>query len=231
MINLLYENLIAGGAYRYFLSGLGVTLLIIITGLCIGTAAGVILCAMSRSRFRLLRSFARVYFLLMSGTPVLLLLTLFYYVVLVPFGIEALATSIIVFGLRSGALISEIMRTALSSVDRGQNQAARTLGFSGFGAFRYVTLPQAIRFGKPLYRYSAVTMVQDTSVVGYITVSDLTRVVSNMGSRTGNPFLAITAGIVLYLLLSWIVNLCFTVKPRRLKGPAAGNESFGVKTA
>jgi polar amino acid transport system permease protein/polar amino acid transport system substrate-binding protein len=123
------------------------------------------------------------------------------------------------------------MRNALSSVDPGQILAARTLGFSGPGAFLYVTLPQAIRFGKPLYRYSAVTIVQDTSVVGYITVSDLTRIVSNMGSRTGNPFLAIAAGIVLYLLLSWIVNLCFTTKPRRSKSPAAGNESFGTKAA
>ncbi|MDR2740790.1 MAG: ABC transporter permease subunit [Treponema sp.] len=215
MLQILYENLIADGAYRYFLSGLGVTLCIIITGLGIGTIAGAILCAMSHSRFPLLRFFARVYFLLMSGTPVLLLLTLFYYVVLVPFGIDALGTSMIVFGLRSGALIGEIMRNALNSVDRGQIQAARTLGFSGTGAFLYVTLPQAIRFGKPLYRYSAVTLVQDTSVVGYITVSDLTRIVSNMGSRTGNPFLAIVAGIILYLLLSWIVSLCFSTKPRR----------------
>jgi polar amino acid transport system permease protein/polar amino acid transport system substrate-binding protein len=230
MINLLYENLIAGGAYRYFLLGLGVTLLITATGLCIGTIAGVLLCAMSRSRFRLFRFFVRVYFLLMSGTPVLLLLTLFYYVVLVPLGTDALATAVIVFGLRSGALIGEIMKNALESVDRGQIQAARTLGFSPFGAFLHITLPQALRFGKPLYRHSAVTILQDTSVVGYITVSDLTRVVNNMGSRTGNPFLAMSVGIVLYLLLSWIVSLCFNTPERRRSGAStAGNETIGTK--
>jgi polar amino acid transport system permease protein/polar amino acid transport system substrate-binding protein len=232
MIDLLYENLIGGGAYKYFLLGVGVTLFITVAGLCIGTIAGVILCAMSRSRFRLFRFFVRVYFLLMSGTPVLLLLTLFYYVVLVPFGIDALATTVIVFGLRSGALIGEIMKNALSSVDRGQIQAARTLGFSRTGTFLYVTLPQALRFGKPLYRHSAVTILQDTSVVGYITVSDLTRVVNNMGSRTGNPFLAMAVGIALYLLLSWIVSLCFNTSERRRPGAStAKTKFFGTKAA
>jgi polar amino acid transport system permease protein/polar amino acid transport system substrate-binding protein len=230
MINLLYENFIAGGAYIYFLLGLGVTLLIMIIGLFVGTIVGVLLCAMSRSRFRPFRYLVRVYFLLMSGTPVLLLLMLFYYVVLVPFGIDALGTATIVFGLRSGALICEIMRNALGSVDRGQIQAARTLGFSGIGAFLHITLPQALRFGKPLYRHCAITLLQDTSVVGYITVSDLTRIVNNMGSRTGNPLLAMAVGIILYLLLSWIVSLCFnTPEHRRTVASSARNETIGTK--
>jgi polar amino acid transport system permease protein/polar amino acid transport system substrate-binding protein len=226
MIDLLYENLIAGDAYKYFLLGLEVTLLIMAAGLCIGTIAGAILCAMSRSRFRLFRFFVRIYSLLMSGTPVLLLLTLFYYVVLVPLGTDALATAVIVFGLRSGAHIGEIMNNALDSVDRGQIQAARTLGFSPFGAFLHITLPQALRFGKPLYRHSAITILQDTSVVGYITVSDLTRVVNNMGSRTGNPFLAMAVGIILYLLLSWIVSLCFITTDRRRPGGSTAKTGF-----
>jgi polar amino acid transport system permease protein/polar amino acid transport system substrate-binding protein len=232
MLNLLYENLIADGAYRYFLLGLGVTLLITMAGLGIGTIAGAILCAISRSRFWFLRFFARIYFLLMSGTPVLLLLTLFYYVALAPFGTDALATAVIVFGLRSGALIGEIMRSALDSVDRGQIQAARTLGFSGTGAFLHITLPQALRFAKPLYRHNAITILQDTSVVGYITVSDLTRIVNNMGSRTGNPFLAMAVGIALYLLLSWIISLCFnTAKDHRPKDSVVEHKPFEIKAA
>jgi polar amino acid transport system permease protein/polar amino acid transport system substrate-binding protein len=229
MIDLLYKNLVADGAYRYFLLGLGITLLITAVGLLSGTIAGAIFCAISRSPFRLLRFFARVYFLLMSGTPVLLLLTLFYYVVLAPFSTDALATAIIVFGLRSGALIGEIMRSALDSVDRGQIQAARTLGFSAAGTFLHVTLPQAMRFARPLYRHSAITILQDTSVVGYITVSDLTRMVNNMGSRTGNPFLAMAVGIALYLLLSWIVSLCFNSSERRRDGAPTARKTLKDK--
>jgi polar amino acid transport system permease protein/polar amino acid transport system substrate-binding protein len=232
MIDLLYRNLIADGAYRYFLLGLGMTLLVTMTGLLIGTIAGAILCAASRSPFRPLQLLARAYFLLMSGTPVLLLLTLFYYVVLAPFSTDAPVTAIIVFGLRSGALIGEIMQSALASVDRGQIQAARTLGFSAAGAFFHVTLPQALQFARPLYRHSAITLLQDTSVVGYITVNDLTRTVNNMGSRTGNPFLSMATGIFLYLLLSWIISLCFNIPERRHnRASSAGNETFRTKAA
>ena len=215
MPRFLYENLIADGAYKYFLSGLGITLLITVVGLLIGTTVGVVFCVISRSRFRVFRAFARVYFPFISGTPVLMLLMLFYYVILAPAGTDALATAVIVFSLRSGALIGEIMRSSLESVDRGQILAARTLGFNAAGAFLYVTLPQALQFGKPLYRHSAITLLQDTSVVGYITVNELTRVINSMGSRTGNPLFAMMVGIVMYLLLSWMISLCFTDRKHR----------------
>jgi polar amino acid transport system permease protein/polar amino acid transport system substrate-binding protein len=210
-MNFLYENLIADGAYRYFLLGLGVTLLITIAALIMGTVIGAFLCMMSRSRFRVLNTISRIYFLFMGGTPVLLILMLFYYVIFAPFGTDAIITSIITFGLRSGALIGEIMKSALASVNSSEILAARTLGFSSTGAFLNVTLPQAVQFSKTLYRHSAITLLQDTSVVGYITVSDLTRVVNSMGSRTGNPVVALAVGIGLYLLLSWIVSLFFNI--------------------
>jgi polar amino acid transport system permease protein/polar amino acid transport system substrate-binding protein len=211
----LYDNLIADGAYRFFLMGLGLTLFIVLLGLIIGTFSGIILCAMSRSRLSILRITARYYTLLMSGTPVILLLMLFFFVVLAPFGTEAVLTAIIVFGLRSGALIGEIMRNALAGVEQGQINAARTLGFSRLGAFLNITLPQAIGIGKPLYRHTIVTLLQDTSVVGYITVNDLTRVVNAMGSRTGNPLAAMLVGITLYLLLSGLISFIFNISDSR----------------
>jgi polar amino acid transport system permease protein/polar amino acid transport system substrate-binding protein len=227
-----YENFIADGAYLFFLQSLGVTLFITALGLLIGTITGVILCILSRSSFRVLRALSRVYFVFMGGTPVLLILMLFYYVILAPIGTSALITAVIAFGLRSGALLGEVMKSALDSVDRGQILAARTLGFSRVGAFFYITLPQAIRFGKPLYRHSAITLLQDTSVVGYITVTDLTRVVSNMGSRTGNPLLSLGVGIALYLLLSSVISLFFrTGKCRSFANRSAPEGSQAVKAA
>jgi polar amino acid transport system permease protein/polar amino acid transport system substrate-binding protein len=214
----LYENLIAGGAYRFFLLGLSITMLIAATGLLIGTASGAILCAMCRCHFRLLRSLARIYILFMSGTPVLLILMLFFYVILAPLGTNAVVTAIIVFGLRSGAFIAGIMNSALSGVEPGQISAARTLGFSRLGAFRYIILPQAVRLGSPLFKQSAVTLVQDTSVVGYITANDLTRVVNSMGSRTGNPLAALLVGIALYLMLSAIVNAVLGIGDKQRRG-------------
>ena len=211
MIQFLYENLIADGAWRFFLTGIGITFLIVLQGLIIGTFCGIILCAMSLCRFRILQAVSRVYILFMSGTPVILILMLFFYVILAPFGTEAVITAIIAFGLRSGALIGEIMKSALAGVDQGQVNAARTLGFSRMGAFLHVTLPQAIRVGKPLYKHNVVTLLQDTSVVGYINVNDLTRVVNSMGSRTGNPLVSLLVGIAIYLLLSAVISSLFNI--------------------
>ena len=217
MIRFLYENLFADGAWRFFLSGISITLLIVAVGLAIGTISAVILCAMSCSKYAIMRNTARVYILFMSGTPVILILMLFFYVILAPFGTDAALTAIVAFGLRSGALIGEIMKTALQGVDQGQINAARTLGFSRIGAFLHVTLPQAIRIGKPLYKHNAVTLLQDTSVVGYITVNDLTRVVNSMGSRTGNPVVSLLVGIAIYLLLSAVISFLFNITGKSAK--------------
>ena len=219
MTQFLYENLIADGAWRFFLSGMGVTLLIVLQGLIIGTFCGIILCAMARSSFRVLQTIARIYTLFMSGTPVILILMLFFYVVLAPFGTDAVLTAIIAFGLRSGALVGEIMKTALNGVEQGQINAARTLGFSRSGAFLHVTLPQALRIGRPLYRHNAVTLLQDTSIVGYITVNDLTRVVNSMGSRTGNPLIALVVGIAIYLILSAVISFIFNLTDKYSRRP------------
>ena len=219
MTQFLYENLISDGAWRFFLSGMGVTLLIVLQGLIIGTFCGIILCVMARSRFGFLQAISRVYTLFMSGTPVILILMLFFYVVLAPFGTDAVITAIIAFGLRSGALVGEIMKTALDGVEQGQINAARTLGFSRWGAFLHVTLPQALRIGRPLYRHNTVTLLQDTSIVGYITVNDLTRVVNSMGSRTGNPLISLVVGIVIYLLLSAVISFIFNLSDKYSRRP------------
>jgi len=220
MIQFLYENLIADGAWRFFLTGIGITLLIVLHGLIIGTFCGIILCAMSRSRFRILQAVSRIFILFMSGTPVILILMLFFYVILAPFGTDAVITAIVAFGMRSGALIGEIMKSALSGVDQGQVNAARTLGFSRMGAFFHVTLPQAIRIGKPLYKHNVVTLLQDTSVVGYITVNDLTRVVNSMGSRTGDPLISLIVGIAIYLSLSAVISFLFNISIKRQRKTA-----------
>jgi polar amino acid transport system permease protein/polar amino acid transport system substrate-binding protein len=222
-MDFIYENLIAGGAYKFFLSGLGITVLITAMGLLIGTAVGVCLCALSRSRFRVLRGIFRGYMIVMGGTPALLVLMLFYYVLFAPLRINALSTAFIAFGLKVGADIGEIMKSALSAVDRGQIQAARTLGFTAAGAFFHITLPQAARFGRPLYKNAAISLLQYTSITGYITVTELTRVVNSVQARTGQPFASMAVGIVLYLLLAALMNGFF-----RLADIRGGTSSSGA---
>lgn len=209
LLGLLYETLIAGDAYRYFLSGMGVTVLITLVGTLIGTAVGAILCVLSLSRFKAARFFYRIYSTIVGGTPTLLFLMLSYYAILAPFISSALTIAFLAFGLKIGVNAGEIIKSAIAGVDAGQIQAARTLGFSASGAFFNITFPQAAAFALPLYRNMILDLLQWTSVAGYITIADLTRVVNNMQARTGQPFFAMTMGVVLYLAIAGLIHFLF----------------------
>ncbi|MDR0952470.1 MAG: ABC transporter permease subunit [Oscillospiraceae bacterium] len=210
-----YENFIADGAWKPFASGLGTTVLITVSALLLGTLLGALLCAMARARYGVLRGFSRWYTLLVRGTPVLLLLMLFYYVILAPLKTDALITAFIAFGLNSAAHIGQIMQSGLSGVDPVEIDAARSLGFSKSGVFFLVQLPQAVRIAKPVYQNAIINLLQWTSVVGYVSITDLTRVVNNMGARTGRPFVALAVGIIIYLLLAWFVHLLFNAREKK----------------
>jgi polar amino acid transport system permease protein/polar amino acid transport system substrate-binding protein len=215
-MDFIYQNFIADGAWKPFAAGLRETLLITLASLAIGTALGAGLCAMARSKNRILRGISKWYTLLVRGTPVLLLLMLFYYVILAPLGTDALITAFIAFGLNCGAHIGQIMQAGLSGVDENEVEAALSLGFSKIGAFFTVQLPQAAAIAKPVYQNAVVNLLQWTTVVGYISISDLTRVVNNMGSRTGQPFIALAVGILAYLLLAWVIHVVFNIKKKKV---------------
>jgi len=124
---------------------------------------------------------------------------------------DGIYVAIIAFALNSAAHIAEIMKAGLESVDPGQMMAARTLGFTKYQAFYYITLPQAGEFARPVFQNAVINVIQWTSVVGYITVSDLTRVINSIGARTADPFSIIFVGIILYLALAYATYLIFNL--------------------
>jgi polar amino acid transport system permease protein/polar amino acid transport system substrate-binding protein len=204
-MEFLLDNFVRDGAYKPLLDGLKVTVSVTFAAFVIGILLGALLCAMARSKVKILKAFSRGYIILIRGTPVLLLLMLFYYVILAPIKTDALLTSFVAFGLNTAAHIGEIMISSLSSVDPVQVEAARGQGFTKAGAFFFVQFPQAMRYGIGVLENTLINLLQWTTVVGYISLSDLTRVVNNMGSRTGKPFAALAIGIIIYLLIS----VCF----------------------
>ncbi len=94
-------------------------------------------------------------------------------------------------------------------------EAARTLGFSRRQAFLYVTLPQLVHLAKPVYRSTVVNLIQWTSVVGYVTITDLTRVMSNIASRTMQPMLVMTVGMLIYIGMAYLVYGLFALTDRK----------------
>ncbi|HOT74708.1 MAG TPA: ABC transporter permease subunit [Candidatus Wallbacteria bacterium] len=210
-----YNNLIAGNSYLQILSGLKTTLIITIAGLFLGTVLGAALCAMHYSNSKILRFISRSYIIIVRGTPILLLLMLLFYVVFARCRMEAIYVAVIAFGLNGASHIAEIMKAALQSVDPGQVMAARTLGFTKFGAFYHITLPQAGEYARPVYQNAVINIIQWTSVVGYITIADLTRVINSIGARTADPFFLIFTGIIIYLLLAYATHLIFSLAGRK----------------
>ncbi len=211
ILSTLYNTLIAGKTWLTLLRGLWVTVQISVLALLVGTLLGALICALRRSRFVILRVFAKLYIAVLRGSPVLLLLMLLYYVVFARSPLDAVFVAVIAFGLNTAAYVAELMRSALDATDKGQVEAARTLGFSRWEAFRLITLPQAAEIAEPVYQSTIVNLIQWTSVVGYVTITDLTRVINNISSRTMQPLLMIVTGIVLYLALAYVVNGIFAL--------------------
>ena len=201
----LYTILIKGNSWKTILEGLWVTLQISALSLALGTLLGALICLLRTRKNPVARGVASLYIAILRGTPVLMLLLLLYYGVFARAGLKPVMVAVITFALNTSAHVSELLRSALEAADRGQAEAARTLGFSAWDTFRLITLPQVLRIAKPVYQSTIVNLIQWTSVVGYVTITDLTRVINNTASRTMQPLLTISIGMLLYLALSYIV--------------------------
>jgi len=173
--------------------------------LLLGTLLGAVLCFFRMNPYRLPRLFAGCCISLLRGSPVLMLLMLLFYGVLAESDLPPIVVAVIAFSLHTAAHVAELIRAAISATDYGEVEAARSLGFSKWQAFRLVTLPQLARLARPVYQSTIINLIQWTSVVGYITITDLTRVIYNTASRTMQPMLTILGGMVIYLAMSYCV--------------------------
>ena len=213
----LYKILIEGGSWKTILSGLWVTVKISLFSLIIGTLLGAFICLLRTCKNPVLRTIAKVYIAILRGTPVLMLLLLLYYGIFARTGLEPVTVAIVTFSLNVSAHVAELLRAAVEASDKGQTEAARTLGFSAWDAFRLITLPQVLKVAKPVYQSTIVNLIQWTSVVGYVTITDLTRVINNTASRTMQPLITIIIGMLIYLGLSYIVYGIFALTDKRKK--------------
>ncbi len=210
----LYKILIRDGSWKTILAGLETTIQISFLALLLGSILGALICYLRTRKKPLIRGIASVYIAILRGTPVLLLLLLLYYGVLARAGIKPTMVAVITFSLNVSAHVAELLRSALEAADKGQAEAARTLGFSAWDTFWLITFPQVLRIAKPVYQSTIVNLIQWTSVVGYVTITDLTRVINNTASRTMQPLLTIIIGMLIYLALSYIVFGLFALSDK-----------------
>jgi len=223
--NSFYQNLIVENRYKMVLQGLWVTIIISIFSLLFGTLLGFLICFLSISKNKLLNWISKIYIAILRGTPMVVLLMIIFYIVFAKVDISPIIVAIIAFGLNGGAFIGEIIRTAIMTVDKGQIEAARSMGFSSPGSFFIVTLPQAIRVALPVYKSEFISMMKQTAIVGYIAIVDLTKVGDIIRSRTYDAFFPLIAVAFVYLITIGVFILLFDTlykrtdkRQRRAKG-------------
>ena len=216
------NNLIAEDRYRMILDGLQVTLLTTLCAALLGTLLGGLVCWMRMSQHRWLQQVAKVYIELMRGTPVLVLLMLMYYVVMAPIDATGIVVAIITFAMNTAAYISEMLRTTIQGIDRGQTEAGLALGFTPRQTFFKIVLPQVVKAVMPVYQGEVVSLLKGTSIVGYIAVADMTRASDLIRSRTFDAFFPLIVTAIIYFLIAWLIGLLLQsiVQRQRVKAIA-----------
>ena len=200
------SNLIVEKRYLLILSGLLQTIIITFFSIILGTIVGGFICFLRMSRSKAMVGFAKVYISIMRGTPILVLLMIFFYVIFVSTGLSATVVAIITFALNMGAYSSEMFRTAIQSIDIGQSEAGIALGFTKIQTFIYVVFPQALKHVIPVYKGEVISLLKMTSVVGYIAVIDLTKSSDMIRSRTFDAFFPLIVVALIYFLLAWLLG-------------------------
>ena len=159
----------------------------------------------------------------MRGTPVLVLLMLMYYVMMAPLDATGVMVAIVTFAMNTSAYISEMLRTTIQSIDRGQTEAGLALGFTQRQTFFKIVLPQVVKAVMPVYQGEVVSLLKGTSIVGYIAVADMTRASDLIRSRTFDAFFPLIVTAIIYFLMAWLIGLLLQslVQRKRVKAIAA----------
>ena len=204
------KNFIREDRWKLMLGGLGVTLLISLLSGIIGTVLGVILCLIRQTKNKISRNASKVFIRIIQGIPVVVTLLVLYYIIFADSRMNAIIIGIIGFSVDFGVYVSEILRSGIEAIDKGQWEAAYALGLNKRYTYTRVILPQAINISLPVYKGQFISMVKMTSVVGYIAVHDLTKVSDIIRSRTYDALTPILITCVLYFILAWGLTALIT---------------------
>jgi polar amino acid transport system substrate-binding protein len=211
----IQNNLIKESRWKLIAGGLGVTLIISMAAMLIGTVLGCLICFLLTRRKAWAAIPAKIFNALIRGLPIVVLLMVFYYIVFAKSTAPSIWVAIVAFALVEGAHIGGTLKGAIDTIDRVQIEAARGIGFTAFGAFRRVTLPQAIKVALPGYLGGFVELVKGTAIVGYIAIQDLSRAGDIIRSRTYDAYFPILFVALVYLLITSLMIWGFRLIIRR----------------
>ena len=223
-INKFIEIFIDQNGYVRVVQGLQNTLLIAICGLIIGILIGTIIATVRvlpkyKMLPRVLNGFCSFYVALFRGTPMVVQLLVFYYVLLplIGWNINGVQVSMLVFGLNSGAYISEIMRSGIQSVDPGQMEAGRAVGLSFGASMTKIVIPQAEKNILPTLGNEIISLIKETSVVSFVGAADLYVAFNYIGTNNYEFMVPYLVMALIYIALVLVITLLIKLLERSLK--------------
>lgn len=215
-------NFIADDRWKYIWDGLWVTLEVTFFAVIIGIVLGFMI-AIVRSthdktgKLKVLNAICQVYLTVLRGTPVVVQLLIIYFVIFGSVDINKVLVAILAFGLNSGAYVAEIFRSGIMSIDNGQFEAGRSLGFNYAQTMIYIIMPQAFKNVLPALGNEFIVLLKETSVSGYIALQDLTKGGDIIRSRTYDAFMPLIAVALIYLVMVMIFTKLVNMLERRLR--------------
>lgn len=226
-------NFINGDRWKWIVQGLGRTLLITLFAVLVGILIGIIIAAIRSSYdknyeelekkggltfglMKVLNFLSNIYLTVIRGTPVVVQLLIMYFIIFAS-SKNGVLVAILTFGINSGAYVAEIFRSGIMAIDNGQFEAGRAMGFNYFQTMRYIILPQMIKVVLPTVLNEFISLLKETSIVGYVGIMDLTKAGDNIRGRTLSAFMPLIAVALIYLCLVIVLTQVMKALERRMR--------------
>ncbi len=221
-VDTFTRNFIDGGNWHYIVEGLFNTLKItffaVLLGIVIGLIVGIIRSSYEKThKLKVLNFLCNIYLTVFRGTPVLVQILIINYVIFASVRIDKILVAVLAFGINSGAYVAEIFRSGIMSIDSGQFEAGRSLGFNYPQTMWYIIMPQAFKNVLPALCNEFIALLKETSIAGYIGIQDLTKGGDIIRSLTYSAFMPLLAVAALYLVIVMIFTQLIKILERRLR--------------
>ena len=216
------SDFLTANRYRYILKGLGNTLLITVCAALLGIIIGFIIAVIRSNHdmtghLKIANFLCNIYLTVIRGTPTMVQLLIIYYIIFGSVNINKIIVAILAFGINSGAYVAEIVRSGIMSIDIGQSEAARSLGLTYRQTMVNVIFPQAVKNVLPALTNEFIVLLKETSISGYIGLTDLTRGGDIIRSITYDAMLPLLGVALIYLVIVMILSTFVKKLERRLR--------------
>ena len=224
----LYQTFVYADRWTFFTDGLKITFIVTVGALLLGVIIGMLIAIIRTSHdlstkkpniiLKAVNAFCNLYLTVIRGTPMMVQLLIMGFVIMVPkTELGTIMCGIITLGINSGAYVAEIARSGIMSIERGQMEAGRSLGFNYVQTMWYIIIPQAVKNILPALGNEMITLLKDTSLVSVIALRDVTKQAQNIVSITHQAYVPYISLALIYLVIVIILTKLLGILERRLR--------------